>query len=421
MTRKIFRGVLAMVIALHCVASLPKQAAPQSTSSSPLATVPFELANRHIMLKVSVNNSRPLSFVLDTGDDVGIIDLERARELGLKLQGEVRSGGAGPGSQTGSFVKESTFTISGLGGFSQPIRLALPIGRMAPRLGQDFDGIIGGEFIKEFVVEIDYQTRQLRLYDKTKFNYTGPGESIPLQLNSAHHPIIEAEVTPIGSTTAKGRFILDIGSGGSLVLHSPFVAEKQLLKQPMNTFKAMGGGAGGEITGRIGRVQEFKIGKFKFSNPLTLFSEDKAGAFANSSLLGNIGAQIMNRFRVFLDYEGHRLILEPNSNFDRPFDRAFDGLGLLAEGKDYRTFRVREVVPDSPATEAGLQKDDIITEVDGKPASDFSLTQLYEMFERPGSYKLTVRRGEQLLTLTLSPRRLVIQRTNHPATNAYAA
>jgi PDZ domain/Aspartyl protease len=407
MNRRIFRGVLAMVIALHCVASLPRQAIPQSSSAAPLATIPFELANRHIMLKVSVNNSRPLSFVLDTGDDVGIIDLERARELGLKLEGEVRTQGAGPGSQSGSRVKESTFTIPGLEGFSQPIRLALPVGRMSPRLGQDFDGIIGGEFIKEFVVEIDYQTRQLKLYNKTKFNYTGPGESIPLQLNSARHPVIEAEVTPIGSPPAKGKFILDIGSGGALVLHSPFVAEKQLLSQPMNTFKAMGAGAGGEISGRIGRVLELKIGQYKISNPLTMFSEDKAGAFANSSLMGNIGAQIMNRFRVFLDYEGHRLILEPNSNFERPFDRAFDGLALLAEGKDYRTFRVREVVPDSPATEAGLQKDDIITEVNGKPAAEFSLTQLYEMFERPGSYKLKVRRGEQTLNITLTPKRLV--------------
>jgi hypothetical protein len=122
-------------------------------------TIPFELANRHIILKVSVNNSRPLSFVLDTGDKFAIVDLDRAKELGLSLAGQVQMGGAGAETTMGSLVKNSSFTIPGLEGFSQPVNMALPVKRMAPRLGQDFDGIIGSEFIKQFVVEIDYQAR----------------------------------------------------------------------------------------------------------------------------------------------------------------------------------------------------------------------------------------------------------------------
>jgi hypothetical protein len=35
-------------------------------------TIPFELVTRHIVLKVSINNSRPLSFVLDTGDKYAV-------------------------------------------------------------------------------------------------------------------------------------------------------------------------------------------------------------------------------------------------------------------------------------------------------------------------------------------------------------
>jgi predicted aspartyl protease len=71
--------------------------ARQSTqrSSSSTVTVPFDLINKHILLKVMVNNSRPLSFVLDTGDQYAIINLELAKELGLTLRGQVRVGGAG--------------------------------------------------------------------------------------------------------------------------------------------------------------------------------------------------------------------------------------------------------------------------------------------------------------------------------------
>jgi hypothetical protein len=250
--------------------------------------------------------------------------------------------------------------------------------------------------------------QDIKLHDKTAFSYSGPGESIPIKLNSAGHPIIEAEVAPIGSAPAKGKFVLDVGSSGALALYSPFVSGHNLLGPNLKTIKAIGvGGGGGKVTARIGRVSELKIGRFRISNPITLFVEDKAGAFADPALVGNIGQQIVGKFRLFLDYSHNRIIFEPNESFAKSFDRAFGGLALVAEGKDYRTFRVAELLENSPGTEAGLQKDDIITAIDGKPAVDLTLTKLLELFERPVAYKLTVHRGDQTLQVTLTPRKLV--------------
>ena len=405
MNRKPLILTLSLLLSIGVV-SRSSQSTQQSSAPKP-TTIPFELANRHIMLKVKVNNSRPLSFVLDTGDKYAIVDLDLAKELGLELRQGVRVGGAGADTVMGAFVQNATFTIQGLEGFNQPVRMALPTARMAPRLGQDFDGIIGCDFIKEFVVEIDYEANHIKLHDKDRFVYSGPGESIPIQVNQAGHPILEAEVTPVGSAVTKGKFILDIGSGGALALHSPFVADRRLLTNQPKTVKALGGGAGGEIKGQIGRVTELKIGTFRIKNPITMFSEDKAGAFANTELLGNIGAQITSKFRIFLDYGRNRIIFEPNASFGKPFDRAFDGMSLMAEGRDYRTFRVREVIPETPAAEAGLQPNDVITAIDDRAAAEFNLTQIREMFEREKSYRLTVRRGEQTLQLKLTPRRIV--------------
>lgn len=408
MKRRALFSLIVFSLLLPTAASRTIQSNSKVAVPSSAVTIPFEMANRHIVLKAQVDNSRPLSFLLDTGDQFSIINLDRAKELGLKLQGEVRVGGAGSAVSTGAFVRDSVFTLPGFPGFSQPLALALPIGRMAPRLGQDMDGIIGGEFIKQFVVEVDYQAKVIKLYDKEKFTYSGPGESIPIKLNSAGHPIIEAEVTPIGSTPATGNFVLDVGSGGALALYSPFVAGHSLLGGNLKTIKAIGvGGAGGEVTARIGRVSELKIGRFRISSPITLFAEDKAGAFADPALVGNIGQQIVGKFRLFLDYSHNRIIFEPNNSFAESFDRAFGGLALVAEGKDYRTFRISDVLENSPGTEAGLQKDDVITTIDGKPAVDLSLTKVLELFERPVTYKLTVRRGEQTLQVTLTPRKLV--------------
>jgi PDZ domain/Aspartyl protease len=421
MTRSALFPVFAVVVIGMRIATAASQAtspagsmATQSNSQIPVSAVPipFELVNRHIVLKVKVNNSRPLSFVLDTGDKFAIVNLDRAKEFGLKLQGEVRMGGAGAAEvPSGAFVRDASFTIPGLPGFSQPITLALPIGRLASRFGQDFDGIIGSEFIKEFVVEIDYSAQLIKLHDKNAFIYSGPGESVPVQLNlaghGAGHPIMEAEVTPVGGEPIKGKFVLDIGSGGALSLHSPFVTEHNLPGPNMKTIKAFGAGAGGEVNGQIGRVSELKIGKFKINNPTAMFSQDKAGAFADPDLAGNIGAQITSRFRLFLDYSHDRIIFESNARFGEPFDRASSGLSLQAEGSDYHTFLVKDVLDNSPASEAGLHKGDIITSIDGRPTAGLTLTKVNEMFERPVSYKLTVKRGERTLNVTLTPRKLV--------------
>jgi hypothetical protein len=169
---------------------------------------------------------------------------------------------------------------------------------------------------------------------------------------------------------------LDIGAGLALALYSPFVNEHGLLTDT-KTIKSLGGaGAGGETTGRFGRVSELKVGKFVIAQPITLFSEDKAGAFASSALSGNIGARIAQKFRVFLDYGRRRIILEPNSAYGAPFDQASAGVSLIAEGKDYRTFRIQGVLDNSPASEAGLVKDDVILSIDNQESERLTLSRL---------------------------------------------
>ena len=404
MNRKTFFPLAILLALLAFTAGLGQQTAPAPTAVS----IPFEMVTRHIVVKVTVDKSRPLSFVFDTGANRGIIDIERAKELELTLEGRVKVGGAGAQTQTGAMVQNSRWSLVGFENFSQSVSLAIPLGHIAARFGHDFDGIIGSEFIKEFVVEVDYEKRLLKLHDKSKFKYNGPGESIPIQFNSEGHPLLEAEVTPIGSKPVRAKFVLDLGSGGSLALHSPFVNERRLLEGNEKTIRAIGvGGAGGQSFGKVGRVAELKIGSFRIANPISLFSQDKAGAFANESVAGNIGQRIAGRFKIFLDYDNRRIILEPTGSFGEPFDRANPGIALRAEGSDFRTFRITDVLENSPGSEAGLQKDDILLKVDDFPSTELTITKLQELFEQSKPYKVTIRRGEQTLQVTLVPRKLI--------------
>jgi aspartyl protease len=402
------KRLIPLTLILACILSgASRQDVPAAQKPTAPVVIPFELVTRHIMMRVRIENT-PLWFIFDTGDKVAILDLARAKALGLKLQGEVNVGGAGAGTLRGSTVRDAILSVVGLDGNTQPVRLALPLDGLEPRFGHDIDGIIGADFIKQFVIEIDYPARVMRLHDKDKFTYSGSGEIIPISYIHGGYPIVAAEITLAGRPPIKAKFVIDVGSGGSLALHRPFVEQERLLGSTQKTIRALGGGGvGGKVTGRSGRIAELKLGKFQIENPLTLFSEDQSGAFANSEIQGNIGAQIISKFTVFLDYARDRIILEPNTSLKDPIAPAFAGVRFMAEGSDYKTFRVEELLEDTPATEAGLLKDDIVLALDGRPAAELTLSTLHEMLEKPVQRKLSIRRGERTLQITLTPRRLI--------------
>jgi aspartyl protease/PDZ domain-containing protein len=402
------RIAFALALGLLTGHATTRQGAVAQPPAHIVATIPFDLAIRHVVVNVKVNDSRPLAFVLDTGASAAIVRMDTARELGLSLYGTVNTGGAGPGTQAGQRVKNASWSLVGLDRFSQPVALALPLGILPSGLGREIDGIIGGEFIKQFVVALDYQARVLELYDRRTFRYDGKGEALPLEFTPDGHPVVRAAVTPLEGEPIDARFMLDIGSGLALALHSPFVSEHNLLSSPSPTIRAIGlGGAGGTSTGRLGRVASIRLGSFTIDNPITLFSGDKGGAFANAALGGNIGAQITRRFRLIFDYAGNRLILEPSPAFAEPFDRAISGLAVWAEGANYRTFRVRDVLEDSPASEVGIAAGDVIVSMGGVPAEHLTLAAIQEALEKPSPCELTIRRGEEVLAKTLTPRRLI--------------
>ncbi len=72
---------------------------------------------------------------------------------------------------------------------------------------------------------------------------------------------------------------------------------------------------GGELSARVGWLPAIRLGGFVVSMPFTQFSQNTSGILATPDLAGIIGAQMLRRFTVILDYRRREMILEPNEHF----------------------------------------------------------------------------------------------------------
>ena len=60
--------------------------------------------------------------------------------------------------------------------------------------------------------------------------------------------------------------------------------------------------------------------------------------FAVGGRAGNIGNEILRRFKVTFDYSRAQMILEPNNAIDQPDEFDMSGLSPLAEESDLRVY-----------------------------------------------------------------------------------
>jgi hypothetical protein len=381
---------------------------PALASATTDVTIPFELVNKTIFIQVQVGRSSPLWFVLDTGDKYAVIDLAMARSLNLEMADEVPVGGAGKNIIMGRLLKNSPFHVVGLDRFSQPLFIAVPLADLARASGHQFAGTLGYDFISQFVVEVDYINQRLTLHDKESFEYHGTGDILPITFNAAAHPQVHASVIDSGRAPVEGTFVLDLGSGASVIFNTPFVEKQHFLAGSRPTVPWLEGrGFGGAIDGTVGRIDTLKLGSFRIESPIAIFTRCESGPFASREAEGNIGAAILEKFKVILDYARNRIILEPNARFAEALEYNRSGLSLTTEGDDFKTIKIAAVAGNGPASEAGLQVGDVVSEINGRPASQFTLTQIRSLFKEAAKCDLSIRRGEQRLTVKLTFRRII--------------
>ena len=171
MTRSTLQTLLTAGIAAF---GLPSSGVPQHTEAATCSTsataaptpgqptvAPIEISNNHVFVKVCAGDA-PLDFILDTGAGATFLDLNHARQLGLKVGSAFTVQGAGAGSVAGGRVEGGAVSLVGTD-IKQPVLSAIDLSNLPSREGHRMDGILGYDFISRFVVAIDYVKQELRL------------------------------------------------------------------------------------------------------------------------------------------------------------------------------------------------------------------------------------------------------------------
>jgi hypothetical protein len=365
------------------------------------AQLPMRYGERHVWLKVSVNGGPPEDFVFDSGASVSLLDSAWAADHGIQGEGKMQAMGAGAAGDVG-FTHVGSLKLTGPDGDGVELTgqkvAVLSLNRyIAPFFWRNAAGILGYDFISRFVERIDYDAGTITLYDPKTFKYQGKGTSLPLSMVGSI-PAVKAKL----DGTYEGDFRLDVGSGSTVDVHTPFVKKNDLQSKVGKTIEVLNGGFGGTFTSHIGRMKKMEIGPYAWTDPLVILSGAETGGLASQDYAGNIGNDILDRFVCTFDYEHKTLYLEPGKRYGKRdhFSRA--GVQLAKFGDQIQAM---QVVPGSAAAIAGIKEGDQVTMLDGKPILSFVPDQLSRMFEDGAAgtkHTLQVMRDGKKMAFTLT-------------------
>lgn len=150
-----------------------------SAAPTTLAEFPFEFREGFMWVEVSVPQSKePLNFLVDTGAGVSVINLSTAKRIGLKLGREVLVHGVQT-MITGYWQERMSAKV---GDVKLPRDyLAVDLDKLSSSCERRrVDGLVGADFFRSRVVQIDFDAQKIRLLKLAKGEL--PVASLPLQL-----------------------------------------------------------------------------------------------------------------------------------------------------------------------------------------------------------------------------------------------
>jgi hypothetical protein len=339
---------------------------------------PIEVYNNLVVVPIILNNQLPLKFILDTGVRTSILT-EKAYSDILNLSYSRKYSIAGPGGEklVDAYVTNNvSFDLPGVQGRGHAM-LVLDQDYLELRnyLGTDVHGILGYELFSRFIIQVDYERKQLTLMLPDRFKEKKKFQWLPISIEDTK-PYVTINLDMNDTTSVSAKLLVDSGASHGLFLET---SSNPKIKIPERHVESIiGRGLGGVITGQISKIKALKIGKYEIPHVITNFPDPNSymdtlklsrSVFRN----GSVGGEILSRFTVIYNFPSEKIYFKKNSNYKKEFYFNMSGLTIRAKGSRLKDFEITDIRENSPSKRADIKVGDKIVTVNGINASELDL------------------------------------------------
>ena len=360
----------------------PRTATVRIAGGQSTAWIPAELVGGRFILVKGVVQGRDTDVLLDSGAQNSVLSAAFAGTLGLSSAGQLNLEGTSSSQQaalaSGVHVQvgplsltDLTVVIANLTSIERAFGRSLPV-------------ILGKELFNGAVVDIDYPNARIAFHDSGSFEPDPGGRALPLLPWGSGARILELSVEGLPPSP----FVLDTGSGSAVTLFKSFAEEHRVLANRRARSEVLLRGVGGGAVADLVTLRSVSVGGLELRDvPAEIHRVDR-GNFNTRRVAGNLGAGVLNRFRLTLDYARDRMYLTPGADWDRaPFCK--NRVGLQTEFRG--TFLdVVFVAPGSPAFTQGWNVGDRIATIDDVPVDERYPARATEWTCAPAGSRVTL-------------------------------
>jgi predicted aspartyl protease len=368
-------------------------------------TINFKTSSNLIIIPVAINNSDTLNFILDTGVRYPIItELPFVNKLNLNFLQPISVKGLGEGEQLTAYRSgNNTINIEGLVAYDQEIHMVINENfQISHILGIPVHGMIGFNLFKDYVVKIDYPEHKLTLIKPEFFTYKEKEKDIVLPLVfEQNKPFVRTSIVTDKNEDVPVKLLVDTGASDAIWLSTNSDSRIHLPENHIETF--LGRGLSGDLYGKKGRIGAIWVGPLVLYEPIVAFPENDIvdQLIGKNDRNGTLGAEILRRFYVTMDYPNKRLILRPNSDLKDDFNYNMSGLEVTNPMPGVPIFIINNIRKNSPAYYAGIQENDQIIALNNTNHKALTLNDINLLFQsqEDRKIKLTIlRNGEEVKT-----------------------
>lgn len=381
-----------VIICLSCFQTKAQFPGIELLSGKEKLEVPFEYVQGFITVDVLFQGFLPLKFILDTGaENTLLLKKEITDLLGIQYSKKINLVGSDMSSTVFAYIcRNVAIKLNNSATIRQDILvLENDLNDLDQITGMNIDGILGASIFKNLILEIDYRASRIIFYHPEKFKGPRRGfEKYDIEIHR-NKPYINC-VTKLGDgNEVDVKLLIDSGASLNYLLHENSHPEISLPKYiiPGN----IGTGISGNLKGYLGKVAYLQFSDFRFDHVTTSFqnldeSIIESDAYVRNGLVGN---RLLDRFTIIIDYPHEDLYLKPRRwHFRKPFQYDKSGLIIYAIGRDFKKFYIKDVIPGTPADEAGILPGDYIVKFNIFPTKFLDLESITNSLSKKAGKKI---------------------------------